>query len=57
MVDLGSSYGRFHKIHHEWKAPIGLAAVYFHPIEHIQVCVLTPALKSTRPSFSRPSTH
>jgi len=26
-------YGRIHKVHHEFKAPMGLAAIYCHPIE------------------------
>mmetsp|Transcript_75326 Transcript_75326/g.232987 ORF Transcript_75326/g.232987 Transcript_75326/m.232987 type:complete len:238 (-) Transcript_75326:50-763(-) len=29
-------YAKVHKAHHEWKAPIGLAALYFHPLEHAQ---------------------
>jgi methylsterol monooxygenase len=28
-------YGRFHKKHHEWTAPIGIACIYAHPLEHI----------------------
>ena len=28
-------YARFHKMHHEWKAPIALAAAYCHPVELI----------------------
>jgi sterol desaturase/sphingolipid hydroxylase (fatty acid hydroxylase superfamily) len=28
-------YGAIHKRHHEWTAPIGLAAIYAHPIEHV----------------------
>jgi fatty acid hydroxylase domain-containing protein 2 len=24
-------YKRIHKIHHEWKAPIGLISIYAHP--------------------------
>ncbi|XP_002737756.1 fatty acid hydroxylase domain-containing protein 2-like [Saccoglossus kowalevskii] len=27
-------YKRFHKKHHEWTAPIGLIALYAHPLEH-----------------------
>lgn len=28
-------YKRFHKMHHEWKAPIACSAIYAHPLEHI----------------------
>lgn len=28
-------YARFHKIHHSFKAPFALAAVYAHPLEHL----------------------
>ena len=27
-------YARFHKIHHEWTASVGLAASYMHPLEY-----------------------
>jgi sterol desaturase/sphingolipid hydroxylase (fatty acid hydroxylase superfamily) len=28
-------YKRIHKFHHSWKIPVGCAAIYAHPIEHI----------------------
>lgn len=28
-------YKTIHKMHHEWKSPVGVTAVYAHPIEHI----------------------
>jgi len=28
-------YGPIHKMHHEWTAPIGVAALYCHPLEHV----------------------
>lgn len=36
-------YQLFHKQHHEWIAPIGCAAIYAHPLEHI-VCNLGPVV-------------
>uniref|UniRef100_F6WMR0 Fatty acid hydroxylase domain-containing protein n=1 Tax=Ciona intestinalis TaxID=7719 RepID=F6WMR0_CIOIN len=30
-----SIYKYFHKMHHEWVAPISIASVYSHPIDHI----------------------
>eukprot|EP00746_Dinoflagellata_sp_MGD_P167286 gnl/MRDRNA2_/MRDRNA2_97786_c0_seq1.p1 gnl/MRDRNA2_/MRDRNA2_97786_c0~~gnl/MRDRNA2_/MRDRNA2_97786_c0_seq1.p1 ORF type:complete len:269 (+),score=50.38 gnl/MRDRNA2_/MRDRNA2_97786_c0_seq1:97-903(+) len=39
-------YKHVHKVHHEVKAPFGICALYFHPIEHIQSAVenAAPAL-------------
>ena len=34
MMHHPALYKRFHKVHHEWKAPIALAASYAHPVEH-----------------------
>ena len=28
-------YRYIHKIHHEWTAPIGIVAIYAHPLEHL----------------------
>ncbi|KAL2094778.1 hypothetical protein ACEWY4_009497 [Coilia grayii] len=28
-------YKHFHKIHHEWTAPIGVVSLYSHPLEHM----------------------
>lgn len=28
-------YRRFHKSHHEWTAPVGISAIYCHPLEHV----------------------
>ncbi|GBN57625.1 Fatty acid hydroxylase domain-containing protein 2 [Araneus ventricosus] len=35
-------YKYIHKRHHEWTSPIGIAALYAHPIEHV-ICNLLPA--------------
>lgn len=34
-------YQRFHKVHHEWRNPIAMAAIYCHPVEHV-FCNLLP---------------
>jgi fatty acid hydroxylase domain-containing protein 2 len=36
-------YQMFHKQHHEWVAPIGMAAIYAHPLEHV-LCNLGPVV-------------
>ncbi len=36
-------YSRFHKLHHEFKAPIAVAALYAHPFEHAW-CNVIPVL-------------
>ena len=36
-------YQHVHKIHHEWRAPIAMTAVYAHPLEHL-LSNLTPVL-------------
>ncbi|GFY76462.1 fatty acid hydroxylase domain-containing protein 2 [Trichonephila inaurata madagascariensis] len=28
-------YKRFHKKHHEWISPVGVSAIYCHPVEHV----------------------
>ncbi|XP_006815583.1 fatty acid hydroxylase domain-containing protein 2-like [Saccoglossus kowalevskii] len=39
-------YKRVHKKHHEWTAPIGLVAVYAHPIEHV-LCNIIPVFSGS----------
>jgi len=35
LLHHATVYKYIHKKHHEWKAPIGVTAVYAHPVEHI----------------------
>ncbi|CAL1289040.1 unnamed protein product [Larinioides sclopetarius] len=43
LLHHSSIYKYIHKHHHEWTSPIGIVALYAHPIEHI-ICNLLPAL-------------
>uniref|UniRef100_A0A7S4SMG9 Fatty acid hydroxylase domain-containing protein n=1 Tax=Alexandrium monilatum TaxID=311494 RepID=A0A7S4SMG9_9DINO len=48
-------YRLVHKRHHEWKAPVSIAALYFHPLEH---CVtLFDALMPSLLLGLHPDTH
>ena len=35
LFHWGPLYRTIHKKHHEWTAPIGVTAIYAHPIEHV----------------------
>ncbi|KAI9218734.1 hypothetical protein BC828DRAFT_387801 [Blastocladiella britannica] len=43
LFHYGWFYKSFHKLHHEFTAPIGLAATYAHPLEHT-LANLTPLM-------------
>ncbi|KAI9184369.1 hypothetical protein H9P43_003422 [Blastocladiella emersonii ATCC 22665] len=43
LFHWGPLYRAFHKQHHEFTAPVGLAATYAHPVEHL-LSNLTPVL-------------
>ncbi|XP_056301708.1 fatty acid hydroxylase domain-containing protein 2 [Danio aesculapii] len=43
LVHHPSLYKSIHKIHHEWTAPVGVVALYAHPVEHVLSNML-PAL-------------
>merc|ERR1712032_1016645 len=40
-MHLPAFYARFHKQHHEFTSPIGLVAIYCHPVEFV-LCDLIP---------------
>jgi len=40
LLHYGQFYSQIHKIHHEFKAPIGIAAEYAHPVEMIVANIL-----------------
>lgn len=33
-------YKKYHKRHHEWISPVGVSAIYCHPVEHVLSNVL-----------------
>ena len=37
LMHYPSLYRRFHKVHHEWSAPVACVAVYNHPFEHFSI--------------------
>lgn len=47
LLHLPMFYKRFHKIHHEWQAPVACSAIYAHPVDHILnnvVPIMVPTL-------------
>ena len=49
-------YGRIHKVHHAWTAPIAIATNYCHPLEHLLAnllpsCSVRCCARLTSPSF------
>ena len=43
LLHHGQIYRTIHKLHHYWQAPIAIAAIYCHPVEHF-VANLFPVL-------------
>jgi len=35
LLHCKALYGRIHKFHHDWTAPIGVASISAHPLEHL----------------------
>lgn len=47
LLHLPYFYKRFHKLHHEWQAPVACSAIYAHPLDHILnnvIPIFTPAI-------------
>jgi len=40
-MHLPQYYASYHKQHHEFTAPVGVACIYAHPVEHV-LCNLSP---------------
>ena len=41
-------YRTIHKLHHDWVSPVGLAALYSHPVEHLLSNLVPVALGEGR---------